>query len=208
MALPKLPNITRTNIHIEGVEHHMRHSSPILLGMREFEVDPSPHPPWMNWCQLCHCLWTSVGYRGFQGSGDIRFWVISKNMVFVFASNLHRIKRLSVWVLFSSSPWQQGLSIYLPSGDFCSPARFSLFCWPSVKIRHWQTCLVLQKHWALTEAAFSTAYQNLLANGALCWVLRLTAVQQTACNMTHCKHSKIIWMWGEKIPKYCHCSKA
>lgn len=68
-----MPNITRTSIHIEGVEHHMRHSSPTLPGTREFEADPSPHPPWMKRCQLLHHLWRLVDYRGSPGSRDILY---------------------------------------------------------------------------------------------------------------------------------------
>lgn len=116
----------------------MRNSLPILPDMREFEADLSLHLLWMKWCQLLHHLWTLVCCRAFPGSRDIVCWIICKDIIFLFAH--------LVWVfIFFPSPWQQALRRYLPSEDFCSPARFSLFCLPSVKIRHWQTDLVILK---------------------------------------------------------------
>lgn len=116
----------------------MCHSSPILPGMREFEANPSLHPPLMKWCQRFRHLWTSVGHRGFPHSRDVECLIICKDNIFLFALNLNRLE-LSQSECSFFSPWQQALRSYLPSGDFCIPARFFLFCWPSVKIRHWQT---------------------------------------------------------------------
>lgn len=166
----------------------MRHGSPTLPGMTEFEAGPSPHPPWMKKRQLLRRLWTSVGCRGFPGSRGtaLKSHFVKKHHISV-CSKLALTKSLSfsLFVHFSP-PWQQASRNDLPSGDFCSPARFSPFCWPSVKIRHWQMGLLLMKCWALVEEASSAAHQNLLADGALCWILRLTAVEQTACDMTNC----------------------
>lgn len=46
------------------------------------------------------------------------------------------------------------------------------------------------------------AYQNLLANAALSWILPVTAVQQTAGNMTHCGGGLNIWLPLVVIPLF------
>lgn len=63
----------------------MRHSSPILPGMRELEEDPSLRPPWMKRCQLLHHLWMLVGHRGFPGS--IECCMICKDAILLYALN-------------------------------------------------------------------------------------------------------------------------
>lgn len=101
----------------------------------------------------------------------------------IYKTTLFRLVVL-LWdlrVVFFSLLWQQVVGRYLRFGDFCNPTRFSQFCWPSVK----KKVLILPKQITSAEFAYSS-YQDLLANSALCWILPLTAVQQTAGDLTHC----------------------
>lgn len=111
---------------------------------------------------------------------------------------------ISLWSLglsilfFFSSPWQQVLRSNLPSGDFCSLARFSLFCWPSVKIRQWQIDLhilkCLSSHWEWLQyflPGFACGWRPLLA-------------AQAHCSTAGCMRHDALWGWWEHLNATWH----
>lgn len=118
--------------------------------------------------------------REFQGSGEEKK---SKTTTFSVCCSTLRFKGCVSVCLFFPLLWQRAVGRYLRYGDFCSPTRFSLFCWPSVKT---ETTPLTSETLMTERGADDSSHQDLLAKAALCWILQLTAEQQAAGNVTHC----------------------
>lgn len=159
-------------------------------------------------------LWMSVGYRGFPGSTNVSSIVTCHEFILYFMVMLFLLKTeiylsslnsvsIGYWVVMFT--WTASLKKLSAIWGFIQSSQVLPVLLAICKdYRKMWNCTagtdtdpVLLTSSAIIGSSYCRTYQDLLAEDALCWTLRLTAVQQTACHMTH-------WQDGERQRIRCN----